>query len=60
MRLNIHIKTDHIEEMSGRDLKKLIRALEITVETATKKHPKIEMNVRHNTTEAIPQPGTKW
>ena len=36
--------------MSDRDLKKLIKALEIVIQTGTGKIPKVEMNIRHNTT----------
>ena len=51
MKLRIHIDTGHINELGSRDLKKLNRALEIIVQTATGKIPKIEINAKHNTTK---------
>ena len=70
MKLTITIQSGHIEEMSGKDLKKLSRALSIIMQTATNRIPvKLETKIQYNTTEtkiqrtkteAIPQPGSKW
>ena len=50
MKLNISIKSGHVEELSADDLRMLIKALELITEKATNKTPTIEMSVKHNTT----------